>query len=331
MAAEAEAKVLKRAPSAYWIWLGEHREEVVQALGGVKKGSEVSKKAGEMWKALSEAQQAPYREKAQAAKEAFEADRPPKEPKAAQAADENLRKKPMTPVFAFIHEKRAEIAAMPEVKGLGEISKKGAELFKLLPEAEQAERHKRYEEEMKSYKEWQETDEGKAAMAGKKSAAAEVKAAKKEKVAKKRAKLARKEARAGKGSGAAAEAAPGAEAKAPKKRGRLAKATARAAKKSRAAATPEAEAKTPKKRVARAKVTSPPTLKKAKVISKVAEPELDAEVLKEAQALGLEAALKNLAGRKEVVESGKSGKAFLDALKSCNGLVNPAKRALLGA
>merc|ERR1719399_992068 len=111
----------------------------------------------------------------------------------------------MTPVFAFIHEKRAEIAAMPEVKGLGEISKKGAELFKLLPEAEQAERHKRYEEEMKSYKEWQETDEGKAAMAGKESAAAEVKAAKKEKVAKKRAKLARKEARAVTGSGAAAE------------------------------------------------------------------------------------------------------------------------------
>merc|ERR1719335_1924860 len=205
----------------------------------------------------------------------------------------------MTPVFAFIQEKRAEIAAMPEVKGLGEISKKGAE------------RHKRYEEEMKSYKEWQETDEGKAAMAGK--------------------KLARKEARAGKSSGAAAEAAPEAEAKAPKKLGRLAKATARAAKKSRAAATPEAEAKTPKKRVARAKVTSPSTLKKAKLISKAAEPELDDEVLKEAQALGFEAALKNLAGRKEVAESGKSGKAFLDALKSCNGLVHPAKRALLGA
>eukprot|EP00401_Gymnodinium_catenatum_P035652 CAMPEP_0117559690 /NCGR_PEP_ID=MMETSP0784-20121206/53491_1 /TAXON_ID=39447 /ORGANISM="" /LENGTH=70 /DNA_ID=CAMNT_0005357077 /DNA_START=76 /DNA_END=285 /DNA_ORIENTATION=- len=66
---EAVAKAPKRAPCAYWIWLSENREEVVKTLGGTKKGSEVSKKAGEMWKAMSEDEQAPYQQKAKEAKE----------------------------------------------------------------------------------------------------------------------------------------------------------------------------------------------------------------------------------------------------------------------
>jgi len=86
------------------------------------------------------------------AKEAPDGKKPQKEPKA-KSRDENGLKRPMTPVFAFIQEKRAEIAAMEGVKGLGDVSKKGAELYKALPEEERARRQKRYEDEMKSYKE----------------------------------------------------------------------------------------------------------------------------------------------------------------------------------
>jgi len=90
-------------------------------------------------------------------------------------------KRPMSPLFAFIKEKREEIAAMPGVTGLGQISKKGAELFKALTPEEREERQKRFEEEMKAYKEWQSTDEGKAVMNAKKNVMAKKRAAKKNK------------------------------------------------------------------------------------------------------------------------------------------------------
>jgi len=58
--------------------------------------------------------------------------------------------------------------------------------------------------------------------------------------------------------------------------------------------------------------------------------QLDEAVLAEAAELGYEGALKNLAARPEVVVSGRSARALLDALQTSKGLVNPAKRALLG-
>merc|ERR1712224_446572 len=125
-------KDLKKAPSGYWLWLGEHRADIVKSLGGSKKGSEVSKKAGEMWKALSPDEQVPYIEKSKRMKEEIESKKPPKEEKKEKEIM-GKRKKPMTAVFAFIQEKRSEIASMPGVTGLGQISKKGAELFLALP------------------------------------------------------------------------------------------------------------------------------------------------------------------------------------------------------
>lgn len=62
-----------------------------------------------------------------------------------------------------------------------------------------------------------------------------------------------------------------------------------------------------------------------------AEVEVDAEVLREAQKLGYEAALQNLAGREDVKVLKKSDKDLLEAIKTSSGLVNPARRALLGA
>lgn len=49
-----------------------------------------------------------------------------------------------------------------------------------------------------------------------------------------------------------------------------------------------------------------------------------------ARKVGLEEALRNLAARPEVAKSGKTGEQILSALQAAGGLVNPAKRALLG-
>jgi len=296
-AAGAEGKEMKRAPTAYFLWLGENRAEIAKTLGSAK-GSDVSKKGGEMWKALTEQDKAPFVERAAKMKEEYDAKKPPKEEKKkAPAEDLGGRKKPMTPVFAFIQEKREEIVAMPGVKGLGDVSKKGSELYKALPETEKQARQQKFEAEMKSYKEWQQSEEGKQILAGKKSALADKKAAKQEKLDKKQAKLDRKEAR---------------------------EAIARGE-------TPPPPS-TPQKRRASAATADRSGAKRGRT-SKPATPEaaIDAAILKQASDLGFGNALKNLASRKEVVDSGKTSQEIFQALKKTNGLVNPAKHALLGA
>jgi hypothetical protein len=62
-----------------------------------------------------------------------------------------------------------------------------------------------------------------------------------------------------------------------------------------------------------------------------AEVEVDAKVLAEATELGYGGALRNLAGRADVKDLKKSDNDLLGALKTSGGLVNPARRALLGA
>jgi len=303
---------MTKAPSGYWIWLGENREHIIKALGGVKKGAEVSKKAGEMWKALPDAQKLPYLERSNKLKEEVAAKKPAKEEKKNKVVKEveGNRKKPMTPVFAYIQEKRAEISAMPGVKGLGEIAKKGAELYKALPAAEQEARRKKYDDEMKAFTEWKESSEGKEVLAQKKSIVSEIKAVKQEKLDKKQAKIDRKEAKEAKAAGGDELAAY-------------------VEKKRASIASP------PKKK--RASIASPakqPAAKRGRA-SKVVEPTtsifIDPELLKEAKEIGYESSLKNLSARKEIVDSGKSPKEMLEALKTANGLVNAAKYVLLGA
>mmetsp|Transcript_6821 Transcript_6821/g.12719 ORF Transcript_6821/g.12719 Transcript_6821/m.12719 type:complete len:222 (+) Transcript_6821:71-736(+) len=64
---------------------------------------------------------------------------------------------------------------------------------------------------------------------------------------------------------------------------------------------------------------------------KTVEPAIDADVLVDASKLGLDAMLKNLAARPEMASSGKTARQMLQALQDTGGLVNQAKRALLGA
>merc|ERR1712118_358714 len=95
----------------------------------------------------------------------------PAPPSEAELNPDAFRKRPMSPLFAFINEKRDEIAAMPGVSSLGQ-------LFKALSPEEREERQKRFEGEMKTYKEWLSTDEGKTATMAKKNAMAKKRTAK---------------------------------------------------------------------------------------------------------------------------------------------------------
>merc|ERR1712129_275700 len=87
---------------------------------------------------------------------------------------------------------------------------------------------------------------------------------------------------------------------------------------------------TPPKRARGAQSTQPSDAKKTGKGVQVAPPRVDDKVLKEATKLGLATALENLVCRPEITTSKKSARAVLEALKASGGLVNPAKRALLG-
>jgi len=62
---------LKKPQSAYWLWLADNRERIT-TMAGTKNVSDVGKKGGEMWKALSEADKAPYDKKAKEQKDAYD-------------------------------------------------------------------------------------------------------------------------------------------------------------------------------------------------------------------------------------------------------------------
>merc|ERR1711896_109686 len=62
---------LKKPQTAYWIWLGDNRERIVEILG-TAKGHEVSKKGGELWKALTDADRQPYEKRAKEQKDAYD-------------------------------------------------------------------------------------------------------------------------------------------------------------------------------------------------------------------------------------------------------------------
>merc|ERR1712224_165171 len=93
----------------------------------------------------------------------------------------------------------------------------------------------------------------------------------------------------------------------------------------REAATEDSGSSPPAKK---AKVEKPA---KASKNSKPAPPVIDADVLKKAQDMNLEAALRNLMVRPEIMEKDFTQKKLLQELEKSNGLVNKAKHALLGA
>merc|ERR1719428_1008957 len=51
---------LKKPTSAYWMWLNDNRENIKANLPQGHKITDISKKGGEMWKALSDADKEPW-------------------------------------------------------------------------------------------------------------------------------------------------------------------------------------------------------------------------------------------------------------------------------
>lgn len=344
--AMALPEVCKKPATPCFTYIQENRQ-VIRAREDMQgKGlGAVSKKGAELYNALPEADKKQYQDKYEEEMRAYKewaqtdagkaalarkndvardkkAARKAKfGKKQAKLAQQNARaeagcpKKPMTPCFAYIQDHRTEISEHSDVKGkgLGAVSKKGTELFKALPASEREKYESKYEEEKKAYEEWFKSDAGEAFIAKQKEAKEAAKVAAKE--AKEAAKAVAKEAKeaakaAAKESKDAAKAAAkidAKECKTPNKRSK------------------SGDAGTPGKR-SRGRGAGHPNGSAAS-----AQTFIEADVLAEAGKLGYEMQLKNLAGRLEVVSSGKSASDMLKALTQTKGLVNPAKRVLLGA
>mmetsp|Transcript_88470 Transcript_88470/g.223453 ORF Transcript_88470/g.223453 Transcript_88470/m.223453 type:complete len:296 (+) Transcript_88470:65-952(+) len=288
----------KPAGGAYGRFLAEKREEIKASLPAGHKITDVAKKAGELFKALSEDDKTKYQgafEKAMAeykeALEKFKAEggevtrksKRGKEPRAKPSPDQP--KKPAGGAYGrFLAEKREEIkGSLPAGHKITDVAKKAGELFKALSEEDKKKYQDAFEKAMSEYKE---------ALEKFKAGGGEV-------------------VRGGKAAKAPKDGDDSGKPGKPENK-RLSK---MAMKTGKAKAAPKGKA-------AAGKRGRP---------ADVQGIHLSETDLKKARDLGYESQIQNLSKRPEVVDSGKKGADLLAALKDSNGLVNAAKRALLGA
>lgn len=209
----------KKPMTAYFMWLNDNRPKIVKEhkLEG-KKGSEVTKKAGEVWKILSAKDKAPYEQRAKEAKEKYEKFMTTDEGKAAKAAKAEERgtkrkgcpdapamseeerkkleelssklKKPVSAYWIWLGENREKIAKEHKLdsKKVAEVSKKAGEVWKGLLEKDKAPYEKKASAQKEEFEKFVKTDEGKKALEAKKALSKQKKAEKKAKKAKKAAK-----------------------------------------------------------------------------------------------------------------------------------------------
>eukprot|EP00928_Gymnodinium_smaydae_P051161 TRINITY_DN3468_c0_g1_i1.p1 TRINITY_DN3468_c0_g1~~TRINITY_DN3468_c0_g1_i1.p1 ORF type:complete len:318 (-),score=92.56 TRINITY_DN3468_c0_g1_i1:215-1168(-) len=308
----ADIQKPKKAASAYWLFTNDVREEVTKASkeknGGKAKLGDVAKEVSSRWAGLPEAEKKVYEDKAAEDKQRYVA-----EYKAyLEASDpagtlrkkyeDLIPKKPMTAYFLFSQDAAMRAKATEALKAAGQpepnnkqiVSKLG-EMWKAASADEKAPFEERYKKDhaefLEKQKAWQATPEF-----------AEIERAEKAQGEKKKAAEAETDEANGKKRGRSVPKGPGSPSEPKEKKAK--------------AATPPGAAK----KVASKKTAAAP-----------AGPEISADVLEEASKLGFESNLRNLAGRPEIIASGKSSSELLAALQTSNGLVNPAKRALLGA
>lgn len=319
----------KRAPSSYMLFSNEIRAELLEenkkANGGKCKIDEVAKAISERWAKLDEKEKAKYEEKAKQGKEdqaaAMKAYKDSQDPLGAlkEKWADLIPKKPMGAYWIFAQDEASRAKAEKALTDAGEeaahkkVTAKLGELWKQLADAEKAPWNEKAKKAVTEYEEkkriWEarpefieyqkvENEQKEAAKAEK---AKEKEAAKEEKAAAKQAMKdeKKKEQEAGK------------KAESPKKR-----------KASDEESPPSAK---------KAKVEKPGKAAKAAKAAKPQEPVVDAHVLQKAQKLGLEADLKNLMSRSDVVAKGFSQDKMLAVLEQSGGLVNKAKHALFGA
>merc|ERR1712093_882282 len=88
----------KRAPSAYFIWMGETRSKIIaEHKLDSSKVAEVAKKAGEIWGKMTDAQKKPFEDKAAKAKDQYEKDIASYEPDESQFITKKGTKKEKDP------------------------------------------------------------------------------------------------------------------------------------------------------------------------------------------------------------------------------------------
>jgi hypothetical protein len=293
----------KPVGGAFGVFANERRAGFMKACAG-QKASAVSKMAGEEWKKLTAADREPYQQKYEAAKEQYEKDM------AAFLESGGEKSKGLRALRSekkAIKDgkklKKARDADAPKRLAGGAygrfLAEKREEIKKSLPGD-----HKITDVTKKASEMWKGLSES-----DKQKYQEMYKTAQEEYTKDLEAYRAKKKAEEPVVEETATQAKPtkAKETKSPKKRRDANDKGEKPAKGARAVATPMS-----KKRVA------PPGV------------ELSDVLLEKACSLGYESALKNLASRPEVVASGKPADELLKALKASNGLVNPAKRVLLG-
>jgi len=293
------------------IWLDDNRQRIATMLG-TGKGSEVAKKGGEMWKALSDCDRQPYEKKAKEQKDAYEkfiatdegkkalddkkaakaeanggmTRKEKKDERACKAAvkaieKDDALKKPQSAYWIWLGENRESIATMLGTSKPPEVAKKGGEMWKALSDADRQPYEKKAREQKEAYDKYIASDEGAAKLKEFKEA---TKAAKDQFKPKNKAN----------------ESSP--------------------------------QKDSPQKRAKSVDTSGPPSKRGRPTKSPVQEePAIPPTVLKEAEALNMVGQMKNLMARTDVMASGKSPQQMLEALQECQGLVNKAKARLLGA
>jgi len=301
----------KKAVGAYWLFLNKVREEVTKELkeknGGKASLGDIAKATTARWAALSAEDKKEFEDKAAEDKKRHAA-----ELKAyLEATDlagtlrlkyaDMIPKRPLTTYFLFSQDPAQREKATVALKEAGSdastklLTSKLAEMWKAASAEEKAsfeERHKQeHAEFLKKQAEWQATPQFKEI----------------EEAAKKQAEQQKEE---------------GGEVSTPTKGAKRSRSAAKTQSAKNDAAKSEAQQTSPSNVVKRPRKS---------VVSKEEEVAIDADVLADASKAGLEGMLKNLASRPEVAAAGKTSRDIFKALQASGGLVNPAKRALLGA
>jgi len=317
--AGAGAAKPKRAASAYFLYASSVRDGLMdesrKANCGKAKVAEVSKKIGELWSKLGESEKAEWDEKAKEGKEkqaaemkAYkDANQDPLSALKEKYADLIPKRPPASAFWIYNQDPSERSKAEKALTDAGEeasykkISTKVGEIWKDLSESAKEpwnEKLKKltaeYEEKRKIWEATPEFVEFSKVEKEQKDAAKEQKA--KEKAEQKEA--AKEEKKAAKTS--------------PKKEGK------------REATDEDSGSSPPSKK---AKVEKPA---KAGKNSKPVPLEIEPDVLKKAQDMNLEQTLRNLMGRPEIMAKEFSQMTLLNELEKSDGLVNKAKRALLG-
>lgn len=322
---------VKKPQSAYFMWMNATREKIAEELGGKPGFGDVARKAAEKWKAITDAERKPWDDKAKAAKEAF--DEFKKTPEGQKALEEkkdekkgkkdvktkrdlksavksvekdDKLKRPLSSYFIWINDNRESITAkMGGKPSTGDITKKCAEVWRGLSEADKKpwdDKAKKLKEEFEAYKA---SPEGEAAFKAYNDATDEAKSQVK---------------------GAPVEKAP---AEKKERKNKKDKSDDKSDDQAESSPSPAAKKRPKKQEAAKAE----PSPKKAKGKNAKAEAPgvvLDEAILSAAEKAGYGAQLRNLSKRDDIIAKGCDGKALLKALQSNDGLVNKAKLSLLG-